>query len=97
MLLECLFPSIVVAANRSVRADAEQLAAQTEQRAVRIRIVDPEAPFGHGEVGIQLRQRTRQSGITERADRGLRLVAAEVTEGAGSDNIGEYLLPARTA
>ena len=97
MLLECLFPSVVVAANGAVRADAEQLAAQTEQRAVGIRIVDPEAPFGYGEVSIQLRQRTRQSGITERADGGLRLVAAEVTEGAGSDNIGEYLLPSRTA
>ena len=97
MLLKRLFPSVVVAASRPVGADAKQLAAQAEERAVGIGVVDAEAALGHREVGIQLRQRTRQSGITERADGGLRLIITEVTEGAGSDNIGEYLLPGRTA
>ena len=93
VLLEGLLPSGVVAGACLIGADAEQLAAQAEERAVGVRVVDAEAALGDREVGIELGHGAGQAGVAEGADGRLRLVTAEIAERAGGDDVGNHLLP----
>ena len=92
-MLEGLLPRIVVPGPGRVILDPEQFTAQAEEGAVGVRVVDAEAALRHREVGVELGEGAGQTGVAEGAHGGLRLVAAEVAQRPGGDDVGDGLLP----
>ena len=93
VLFEGLLPGLLagagVAAGGVVVDEAEEFAAEGEDGAVIVGVVDAEAAFGDGEVGVKLGHGAGETGIAEGAGGGLGLAAGEVAEGAGGDDAAE--------
>ena len=92
VLLDDLFPCLVILGGGGIGADAEKLLAQGKQRAVLVRVVDSEAGLDHRPVAVEAGQDAGQAAVAGGAGGGHRHAIMEFPERAGADDAIDQFL-----